>query len=605
MELFSHRSKNDQGNLRKIVPGVTSHANIDHDAINISAKEICGDEMRIAAATFDTNDAIMVTDAKANIIRVNQAFLNVTGYSTEEVIGKNPRIMSSGVHGKDFYNELWNKLLESGTWSGEIFDKRKNGEIYPKSLRITAVKNESQTITHYVAIFSDLSERKKSEAEIRNLAFYDTTTKLPNRLFFLECFRNVLTGSARMSSFGAVLFIDLDRFKMLNDSMGHDYGDMLLVEVAHRLRESIREMDTVARLGGDEFVVLIKNISNDKDEASLKVGLIAEKIRESLAHPYDLKGHQYISSPSIGVSLYSGNEESVDVLIQQADMAMYQAKSSGRNTIRFFDPVMQENVETHAALENDLRQAIGRSQLQLHYQLQVDNHNIPLGAEALLRWDHPERGLIMPNIFIPIAEESKLIVEIGNWVLDTACSQLALWASSEKTSRLTLAINVSAKQFSASDFVVQVAEVLKKHHVNPARLKLELTESMMMENMILTVAKMHELKALGVSLAIDDFGIGYSCLSYLKQMPLDQLKIDQGFIRSITTDCSNAVLVQTIIDLAINFKLNVIAEGVETEAQLTFLKHHDCLAYQGHLFGKAEPIIEFERLLCASELVSR
>lgn len=555
------------------------------------------EELRIAAAAFETSDAIMVTDRESNIIRVNQAFIEVTGYSREEVLGKNPRMMSSGLHGSEFYSTMWQQLQRSGLWAGEIFDKRKNGQIYPKWLKISAVKDESQQTSHYVAIFSDLSERRQSEEEIRNLAFYDTVTKLPNRHLFLECFSAAMSGAARMKSLGAVLFVDMDRFKILNDTLGHDYGDMMLVEVAARLKACVRDMDTVARLGGDEFVVLIKNVSNDQQEASRKVGVIAEKIRESLALPYDLNGHSYVSSPSIGVSLYSGNEVSADVLIQQADMAMYQAKSSGRNAIRFFDPVMQQNVAIHAALENDLRRAISANQLHLYYQMQVDNNHQPVGAEALLRWVHPQRGLVMPGTFIPIAEESALIVEIGDWVLDTACRQLALWAGSDQTRGLTLAVNVSARQFAVPDFVARVAQVIDTYSVNPARLKLELTESMMLENMAATVAKMHELKAIGVTLAMDDFGIGYSSLSYLKQMPLDQLKIDQGFVRGITADGNDAVLVQTIIDLATNFHLNVIAEGVETEAQLTFLKHHDCMAYQGYLFGKAVPITEFEGLL--------
>lgn len=553
--------------------------------------------LRISAVAFETNDAIMITDADANIIRVNQAFLDTTGYSPKEVIGKNARMMNSGRHDKAFFTDMWQQLLHSGLWSGEILDKRKSGEIYPKWAKITAVKNEQQQITHYVAVFSDLSERKRSEEEIRNLAFYDTLTKVPNRHLFLDRFRAALSSASRLNSFGAILLIDLDRFKILNDTLGHDYGDLLLIEVATRLKSCVREMDTVARLGADEFVVLIEDVSDDQDDTLRKVGLVAEKIRELLARPYNFKGHQHLSSSSIGVSLYSGNEKSVDVLVKHANMAMYQAKSAGRNSIRFFDPVMQHKVATHAALENDLCHAIAQQQLHLYYQMQVDNNHRPLGAEALLRWIHPERGLVPPDVFIPIAEESALILEIGHWVLDTACQQLALWAESDQTRGLTLAVNVSARQFAIPDFVDKVADVLKAHRVDPARLKLELTESVMLEDMDATVDKMHALKTLGVSLAMDDFGIGYSSLSYLKQLPLDQLKIDQGFVHGITMGGSDAMLVQTIIDLATNFHLNVIAEGVETEAQLTFLKHHDCMAYQGFLFGKAVPVNEFERLL--------
>jgi len=552
--------------------------------------------LRISAVAFETNDAIMITDADANIIRVNQAFLDITGYSTHEVIGKNPRMMNSGKQDKSFYAEMWRQLTQTGFWSGEIIDKRKNGELYPKLAKITAVKNEQQNITHYVAVYTDLSERKRSEAEIRNLAFYDALTKLPNRHLFFDRFSAALTSASRLNSTGAILLIDLDRFKILNDTIGHDCGDLLLIEVATRLNACVREMDTVARLGADEFIVLVENVSDNQDDASRKIGLVAEKIRESLASPYYCKGHQILSSPSIGVSLYGGNDKSVDLLVQHAEMAMYQAKGAGRNSIRFFDPVMQNKVVLHSALENDLRHAIAKQQLHLYYQLQVDKNHRPIGAEALLRWIHPERGLVLPGTFIPVAEESALILDVGHWVLDTACRQLALWAKNDQTSSLTLAVNVSAKQFAIPDFVGNIADVLKKHQVAPSRLKLELTESVMLENMAATVEKMHSLKALGVGLAIDDFGIGYSSLSYLKQLPLDQLKIDQSFVQGITKDGSDAMLVQTIIDLATNFNLNVIAEGVETESQLTFLKHHECMSFQGFLFGMALPLNEFERL---------
>ena len=564
---------------------------------NMELNSQVDEALRISEVAFETNDAIMITDAEANIVRVNQAFLDTTGYSQEEVIGKNPRLMNSGVHDKAFYTEMWQQLLRNGYWSGEIFDKRKNGEIYPKWTKITAVRNKQQQVTHYVAVFNDLSERKRSQEEIRNLAFYDSLTKLPNRHLFLDRFSAALASATRLNKFGAILLIDLDRFKLLNDTLGHDYGDFLLIEVAIRLKACVREKDTIARLGADEFVILVEDVSDNSDDTSLKVGLIAEKIRESLARPYYFNGHQLLSSSSVGVCLFDGSEKSIEELVQHAEMAMYQAKSAGRNSIRYFDPVMQHRVTSHAAIENDLRHAIEQQQLHLYYQMQVDANHRPLGAEALLRWIHPERGLVLPSLFVPIAEESTLILEIGHWVLDTACRQLSVWAESNETRDLTLAVNVSAKQFAVPDFVDQVANVLKVHKVNPARLKLELTESVLLEDMAATVQKMHALKKLGVTLAIDDFGIGYSSLSYLKQLPLDQLKIDQGFVQGITEDGSDAMLVQTIIDLATNFRMNVIAEGVETQAQLTFLKHHECMAFQGFLFGMALPVKEFERLL--------
>ncbi len=448
-----------------------------------------------------------------------------------------------------------------------------------------------------MALATRITEHKKYEEEIHNLAFYDALTKLPNRRLFLDRFRVALTASGRLNKFGAVLFIDLDRFKLLNDTLGHDYGDLLLIEVAARIKSCVREMDTVARLGGDEFVVLIEGVSDDQEEAAHKVGLVAEKIRESLAHPYHLNGHEHQSSPSIGVSLYHDNEETVDELLQHADMAMYQAKEAGRNAVRFFDPVMQDNVATRAALVNDLRGAIERRQLHLHYQLQVDNDNRPIGAEALLRWVHPQRGMVMPEQFLPIAEESTLILEIGDWVLETACRQLALWGENEKMRDLVLTANISAKQFAMPDFVDRVASVLRMHRINPARLKLELTESMALDNLHGAIEKMRALKALGVCLSMDDFGTRYSSLSNLKQLPLDQIKLGRSFVRDVASDGNVALLVQSIIDMSSKYRITVIAEGVENRAQLASLKDRDCVAYQGFLFSKAVPVEEFEKLL--------
>ena len=564
---------------------------------DITERKRTDEVLRVAAAVFETHDAIVITDAKANIVRVNLAFTEITGYSPEDVMGKNPRIMSSGRQDRSFYIEMWQQLLHTGSWAGEIWDRRKSGQIYPKWLTITAVRNERQVTTNYVAIFSDITARKQTEEEIRNLAFYDALTKQPNRRLFLDRFREALIISTRRNDYGAVLFIDMDRFKTLNDTLGHDYGDLLLIEVAIRVKSCVREMDTVARLGGDEFVVLIEGIGEDPDNASRKVRHIAEKIRETLAQPYMQKSHEHHSSPSIGVSLYHGNEESVDDLLQQADMAMYQAKNAGRNAVRFFDPVMQHKATSRAEIENELHHAIALGQLHLHYQVQVDNDHRPLGAEALLRWFHPQRGVVMPNDFIPIAEESTLILDIGSWAMDQTCRQLALWAGDKRMRDLTLAVNVSAKQFAQPNFVDQVAGAIRSHQINPSRLKLELTESMVVHDLKNTVDTMHALKKLGVKLSMDDFGTGYSSLSYLRDLPLDQIKIDQSFVQSITRDGNDAMLVQTIIDLAGNFHMKVIAEGVETDAQLTFLKHNDCMSYQGFLFSKALPIREFEELL--------
>lgn len=575
--------------------GVVQEVALVHE--DIDERKRAEEELRIAAVAFETHEAIMITDANSNIIRVNRAFSEITGYREEEVLGVNPRIMSSGRQDRRFYVEMWQQLLHGGFWTGEIWDRRKNGQVYPKWLTITAVKNEQHETTHYVAIFSDITERKRVEEEIYNLAFYDALTRLPNRRLFLDRFKAALVTSVRHDNYGAVLFIDLDRFKALNDTLGHDYGDLLLIEVGIRIKSCVREMDTVARFGGDEFVVLIEAVSNECEDAMHKVSLVAEKIRESLARPYELKEHEYHSSPSIGISLYHGNDEPMEMLIEHADMAMYQAKNSGRNAVRFFDPVMQHNVVAHDALENDLYHALVLQQLHLYYQIQVDNDNRPLGAEALLRWIHPARGLIMPGQFLPIAEESTLIIEIGRWVLHTACRQLALWSKDFKTRDLTLTVNISAKQFSQPRFVQEVEEVLKVHQANPLRLKLDLSERLALTDLNSTMDKINALKNIGVRLSMDNFATVYSSLSYLKQLSSDQLKIHQEFVQGITQNGNDAQLVQTIIDLAKSLELGVFAEGVETEEQKAFLEKYSCNAFQGYLFGRPVSIAEFEVML--------
>ncbi|MDD5385241.1 MAG: EAL domain-containing protein [Gallionella sp.] len=443
----------------------------------------------------------------------------------------------------------------------------------------------------------DITSRKKAENEINNLAFYDPLTHLPNRRLLLDRLKQALASSARSGRKGALLFIDLDNFKTLNDTLGHDIGDLLLQHVAQRLESCVREGDTIARLGGDEFLVMLEDLSKDSLEAAAQTEAVGEKILTSLNRPYQLATHEYRNTPSIGATLFSDHQQSIDELMKQSDIAMYQAKKAGRNTLRFFDPQMQDTINARAALEDELRKALELQQLQLYYQIQVDSSYRPLGAEALIRWIHPERGMVPPAQFIPLAEETGLILPIGQWVLETACAQIKVWQQDALTRNLVLAVNVSAKQFCQADFVAQVQATVQRHAINPMLLKLELTESMLLDNIQNIISTMNVLNEIGIQFSLDDFGTGYSSLQYLKQLPLDQLKIDQSFIRDIATDSSDKAIVRTIIAMAQSMNLNVIAEGVETEEQRQPLLSKNCTHYQGYLFSRPVPIEQFDLLL--------
>lgn len=552
-------------------------------------------ELRIAATAFETQEGMLIVDASGEILRVNRAFTKITGYSPDEVVGKNPRMLSSGRHDEHFYKQLWSALNATGTWEGEIWNRRKNGEIYPEYLSITAVKNIQGVVSNFVASLSDITARKAAENEIRSLAFFDPLTRLPNRRLLSDRLEHALASSARTGMTGAILFIDLDNFKSLNDTLGHDTGDMLLQQVAQRLSSCVREDDTVARMGGDEFVLILENLSKNSMEAAAQVELVGEKILATLGLPYMLALHEYRSTPSIGASLFVGRKSDLDELMKQADIAMYQAKKAGRNTLRFFDPVMQSMVAAHVALEADLRSAISeQEQFQLFYQPQVESTGRVIGVEALVRWVHPERGMVSPADFIPLAEESGLILPLGHWVLATACRQLASWAQDPDMSHLTMAVNISAKQFGLPTFAEEVLALVDYFQIDPVRLKLEITESMLAHNVEELVAKMRALKDKGISFSMDDFGTGYSSLQYLKRLPLDQLKIDQSFVRDIVEDSSDRAIVKTIIAMARSLDLDVIAEGVETEEQKKILLRKGCVCFQGYLFGRPVPIEQFD-----------
>jgi diguanylate cyclase (GGDEF)-like protein/PAS domain S-box-containing protein len=551
-------------------------------------------DLRIAATAFESQEGMIITDAKGSILRVNRAFCEISGYSAEEVIGQNPSLMQSGRHPADFYQAMWKNIHLTGGWQGEIWDRRKNGELFPKWLTISAVKDDDGMVSHYVGTHFDITEQKKKEEKIKELAFFDQLTGLPNRTLLLDRLKQAMTNSARNANLGALLFLDLDNFKTLNDTLGHDMGDLLLKQVAQRLTACLREGDTVARQGGDEFVVVLTDLSLDEAEAAIATEMVAEKILASLSHPYYLGEMTHNSSTSIGVTLFRGQQTSFEELLKQADLAMYKSKDSGRNAVHFFNPTMEIAVKKRVAMEDDLRRALAESQFVLHFQGQVQGNTRLTGAEVLVRWQHPERGMVSPAEFIPLAEETGLILPLGRWILETACTQLAAWACRPEMAHLTLAVNVSARQFNAPDFVSQVLVQLERTGVNPTRLKLELTESLLLHNVQEIIEKMNTLKNQGVGFSLDDFGTGYSSLSYLKLLPLDQLKIDQSFVRDVLTDQNDAAIARTIVALANSLSLEVIAEGVETQEQCDFLKQAGCHAYQGYFFSRPLPIDSFD-----------
>ena len=563
---------------------------------NITERKLVEAELRIAAVAFACQNGMIITDAKGVIQRVNPAFVRLTGYSAEEAVGKTPAILHSGRQGVLFYQQMWGELQKKGFWQGEIWNKRKNGEIYAEMLTISAIKTDEQHVSHYVGSFTDITENKEAEAEIHRLAYYDPLTKLPNRRLLQDRLDQAIVATTRSGMYGAMFFIDLDHFKALNDSRGHDVGDLLLIDVAQRLREAVREKDTVARQGGDEFVVLMEALGTTAKEAVILAELLGNKLRAALEAPFNLHGFEYHCKISIGVGLFHAHD-TVEDLFKHADLALYQAKTSGRDKLRFFDPAMQVAIDQRTTLETALRKALKLDQLRLYYQPQVDAAHRVVGVEALLRWQHPLLGLVPPDDFIPLAEDTGLILPIGRWVMETACNQIKAWQSDALSNELQIAVNVSARQFRQPDFVAQVRRILEVSAINPSRLKLELTESMLLDDVPDTIAKMHAIKSLGVCFSMDDFGTGYSSLSYLAQLPLDQLKIDKSFVRNIPGGRNDETLARAIITVGLGLNMNVIAEGVETESQRGFLKANGCHEYQGYLFSRPLPILELEKYL--------
>jgi diguanylate cyclase (GGDEF)-like protein/PAS domain S-box-containing protein len=549
---------------------------------------------RLAATVFEsTHEGVMIADADGRILAVNQAFTRVTGYEEEEAVGQASNLLQSGRHGPDFYAAMWRTLDEAGHWQGEIWNRRKTGEVYPELLSISAVHDQHGAVCNFVGVFTDISQIKESEAKLAHLAHYDPLTELPNRLLLSSRLHHAIEQAQRQDERVAILFLDLDRFKNVNDSLGHQAGDELLQAVTKRLVHRLRVEDTLARLGGDEFVVLLERLQEPRDAA-----LVARSMLDALAEPFILsRGHEVYIGASIGISLFPDDGMDVAQLIQHADVAMYQSKDQGRNAYGFYTQALTENANQRLEMETKLRRALERNEFVLHYQPQVSlTDGRLIGAEVLVRWQRSGEGLIPPNQFIPLAEETGLIVPLGEWVLREACAQWARWLK-EGHAPITLAVNISPRQFRHQDLVRVVDRVLTETGMPASALELELTEGALMHQGVEAENTLRELKRLGVALAIDDFGTGYSSLAYLKRFPIDRLKIDQSFVRDISVDANGNELVSTIIAMARNLNLQVLAEGVETAEQLAFLMDKECDAYQGYLFSRPVPVEEFEALL--------
>ena len=564
---------------------------------DITPLKVVESDLRIAATAFDAQVGIFITDVNKVIVKMNHACSEITGYSEQESIGKTPDLLKSGLHDAAFYKTMWDSIARTGAWHGEIWNRRKNGEIYPELLTISAVQDDAGELQKYVATLTDITEQKAAAAEIEHLAFYDPLTNLPNRRLLKDRLALALASSKRNRQLGALMFMDLDNFKRLNDTLGHDMGDLLLQQVAGRLLGSLRASDTAARLGGDEFVVMLETLGENAEQATIHAEVVGKKILAALSEPYLLDGHDYRCTSSIGITLFDGYSVEEDGLLKHVDIAMYQAKQSGRNAMCFFDQAMQTVLLERATLEADLRLALEGEQFKLFYQMQVAQDGRIVGAEVLIRWQHPLQGLVTPITFIPLAEETGLILLVGQWALETACMQLKRWEGDPLTQDLQLALNVSARQLHHAGFVEQVRSVLKKTGIEPSRLKLELTESMVINDIKDAIIKMQALRDIGVRFSMDDFGTGYSSLTHLTQLPFDQLKIDHSFVHNIGVKQADAVIVQTIIAMANTLGMEVIAEGVETQAQRKFLALNGCKLYQGYLFSKPVPLVAFEAQL--------
>ncbi|MCF6204237.1 MAG: EAL domain-containing protein [Methylococcaceae bacterium] len=543
------------------------------------------ENLKIAATAFQTHEAIMVTNEHSEIIRVNDAFTRVMGYEEVDIVGKTPKILYAGNNDDFFQKKFWNTLVNEGRWSGKVVSRRKNGETFSQWQTISAVEDEQGKITHYISFFSDIKEFKLAEKEIEQLAFYDSLTGLPNRRLLHERLAHELNLARRYQRAGVLLFLDLDRFKHINDSLGHSVGDELLIETARRLQSILRDTDTAVRIGGDEFIVLGSAQDGIYSDLTEQSHVIAEKINRVILDPYFIGDHEFYISASIGITLYTGIDETVDLLLKRADTAMYQAKDAGRNTYRFYQQSMQEAADVKLDIERNLRAAILNDEFRIFYQPQHSDEKTIIAVEALMRWNNSNLGEIPPAEFIPIAEETGLILKIGQWVIETVCEQIVSW-DSENISVQYIAINISAKQFHQSDFVSNLVHTLTDYEIQPKRIILEITEGVFLGNIEDVIDKMNVLKQKGFRFSIDDFGTGYSSLTYLKRLPFEQLKIDQSFIIEFVNRPEDVAIVKAICTMAKGLGLELIAEGVETEEHLAFLSGFGCHGFQGNYFSK-------------------
>ncbi|MCS0628698.1 EAL domain-containing protein [Telluria mixta] len=587
----SYATVRDQGVFMRNADGAT--VNVIGSMVDITAEKQVEAERRetearnrLQASLLDkAHDSISVSGIDGRITYWNQGAERLFGWTAAEVIGKTKAELL--MLGKEYLEHAHRQLLLKGEWHGEVAKRRKDGREVMVESHLTLVRDDDGQPQRVLEIDIDITQRKHDEHAILSLAFFDPLTRLPNRRLLLDRLRHAVAATKRDGHGGALLFIDLDNFKTLNDTLGHDKGDQLLQQVARRLEARVaRDSDTVARHGGDEFVIVLEDLSPDREKAALQAELVAEKLLGAFNEPFQLDEHLHHTSPSIGVALFDKDMKDIDELLKRADLAMYQAKAAGRNTIRFFDLRMQTVINARVEMEADLRRSLQSHGFTLNYQRQTDNSGHTVGAEALLRWQRPSSQQVSPSVFIPLAEETGLILQLGAWVLEAACRQLVSWDSRPETAHLTMAVNVSARQFRQPAFVDQVLHVIERTGADPRRIKLELTESLLVANIENTIDTMHALKEKGIGFALDDFGTGYSSLAYLKRLPLDQLKIDQSFVRDVLTDPNDAAIARTILGLGHTLGLDVIAEGVETANQRDFLAMHGCRAFQGYLFGR-------------------